>query len=67
VTVHIVPYATDIGMSSTAAAAALGLLGGLTIPGRLISGFISAKIGWQGVGYISVRDVSLSGVVVVFK
>ncbi len=47
VVVHLVPHATDLGMSSIAAAAALGLLGGLSIAGRLASGFISSKIGWQ--------------------
>jgi len=60
VIVHIVPYATDIGMSSTAAAAALGLLGGLTIPGRLTFGFISAKIGWQRGLAISLFGMSVS-------
>jgi MFS family permease len=46
-TVHIVPHAADLGMSSTAAAATLSLLGGLSIAGRLTSGFIFSRIGWQ--------------------
>jgi len=45
-TVHIVPYATDTGITTHAAATALGLVGGFSVPGRLVSGFISARIGW---------------------
>ena len=45
--VHLVPYATDIGISPTVAATALGLIGGLSVPGRFISGFLWGKLGWQ--------------------
>jgi len=45
--VHIVPHAIDVGISSTASAAALGLMGGFSVPGRLISGVLADRIGWQ--------------------
>ena len=44
--VHLVPYATDMGISISASAAALGLIGGFSVPGRLASGFFSLKLGW---------------------
>ena len=44
--VHLVPYATDTGISVYASAAALGLVGGFSVPGRLASGFLSARFGW---------------------
>jgi len=46
VTVHLVPFAGDIGVSQTVAALALGLIGGLSIPGRIGCGLISDSIGW---------------------
>ncbi len=60
VSVHLVPHATDFGMSSTASAAALGLLGGLTIPGRLTSGFMSSRIGWQRAMGLSLFGIAVS-------
>ena len=45
-TVHLVPYGVDIGISQTAAAAALGFAGGCSVPGRIWSGFLSEKVGW---------------------
>lgn len=44
---HLVPHATDVGISSTASAAALGLLGGFSVPGRIMSGLIADRLGWQ--------------------
>jgi MFS family permease len=44
---HLVPYATDIGIPSTASAAAMGLMGGSSIPGRIIGGHLSERIPWQ--------------------
>ncbi|MBI2831996.1 MAG: MFS transporter [Chloroflexi bacterium] len=46
-TVHLAPYATDAGIPSTVSAAALGLMGGFSIPGRIICGIIADRIGWQ--------------------
>jgi MFS family permease len=45
--VHLTPHATDVGVSKASAAAALGLIGGFSIPGRITSGIISERIGWQ--------------------
>ncbi|MFC1970540.1 MFS transporter [Chloroflexota bacterium] len=47
ISVHLIPLATDAGISATLAATAIGLMSGLSIPGRIISGLISNKIGWQ--------------------
>lgn len=58
--VHLMPYATDAGISSTASAAALGLWGGFSIPGRIMSGFISDRIGWQKVMALSLLGMGLS-------
>jgi OFA family oxalate/formate antiporter-like MFS transporter len=44
---HLVPYATDIGIPSTASAAAMGLIGATSIPGRIIGGHLSERIPWQ--------------------
>ena len=45
--VHFVPYATDLGHTSTAAAAAVGVMGALSILGRLLGGAISDRVGWK--------------------
>jgi len=45
--VHLVPYVIDMGISPVLAAAAMGLLGGFSVPGRIISGFIADCIGWK--------------------
>ncbi len=42
---HIVPHATDIGMSPEEAAALLALIGGIGIAGRVLAGRISDRIG----------------------
>ena len=47
ISAHMVPHAIDMGISPSAAAAALGLMGGLSIPGRLLSGLLSARVGWH--------------------
>jgi len=47
ISTHMVPHATDMGISPSAAAAALGLMGGFSIPGRMLSGFFSARLGWH--------------------
>jgi len=44
VSTHIVPRATDVGISAADAAAVLALTGGSGIPGRLIMGFLSDRI-----------------------
>lgn len=47
VMIHIVPYATDLEISKAFAASALGLIGGISILGRIGMGLISEKIGWK--------------------
>lgn len=46
VTTHMIPHATDLGISQSAAAAALGLMGGFSIPARVLSGLFSTRVGW---------------------
>lgn len=50
---HLVPHATDLGISSMKAAAILTLLGGTSIPGRLLMGRVSDIIGRKQAGIIS--------------
>ena len=47
VMVHIVPFATDIGIPSITAASALGLIGLFSIMGRIVLGATSDKIGFN--------------------
>ena len=42
---HVIPHATDIGISTTKAAIILSLVGGISIPGRLIMGSVSDRLG----------------------
>ena len=65
-TVHLVPLATDAGISVTAAASAVGLMGGFSIPGRLISGFLSARLGWQRILFLAFFGGVLSLLLLVF-
>ena len=52
-TVHLVPFAVDSGISQTVAAAALGFTGGFSIPGRVSSGVLSERLGWGKVLVLS--------------
>jgi len=45
--VHLVPYASDVGLSPGMAAAALGLFGGASVPGRFVAGVLAERIGWR--------------------
>ena len=64
--VHVAPFATDIGISRAAAAAALGFLGGLSVPGRIMSGLISDLIGWQKMLIIAVFGSAISIMLLLF-
>lgn len=66
VSVHLVPYATDLGISATVAAAALGLVGGFTIPSRLVTGFFSERLGWRPMLAWSFFLMALSYVLLIF-
>jgi MFS family permease len=46
--VHLVPYATDMGIPSEKAATMLALLGGVSVLGRLALGYFGEKIGTIG-------------------
>jgi len=50
---HLAPHAIDLGISPMKAAALLTLLGGTSIPGRLIMGRVSDTIGRKQAGIIS--------------
>jgi MFS family permease len=60
VSVHLVPRAADVGISTMVSAAALGLMGGCSIPGRMLSGLLSEKIGWQRVLGLSCFGMALT-------
>jgi MFS family permease len=57
--VHLVPHAIDVGVSPTASALALGLMGGCSVPGRIISGFIADRTKWQRILALSLFGMAL--------
>lgn len=60
VSAHLVPHATGVGISATTSAAAVGLMGVLSVPGRVVSGVISDRIGWKKTLAISLVGMGLS-------
>ncbi len=60
VLVHIVPYATDIGISAVSAASILSFIGGLSITGRISLGSASDKIGSKSAWLISLASVAVA-------
>ncbi len=60
VMVHIVPYAVDKGISPPVAALAVGLLGGSSLVGRLVMGFVQDKIGARHVMIICLTSQAVS-------
>ena len=60
INVHLMPHATDVGISDTSAAVAVGLMGAFSIPGRLVSGFISDTLGWRRTLALAVLGMALS-------
>lgn len=66
VSVHLAPYATDVGITPTVAAAALGLMGGFSVPGRILSGFVSDRIGWQKTQALSLLGLAVSIIWLIF-
>ena len=59
ISAHLVPYATDVGISATASAAAIGLFGGFSIPGRIMSGYLSDRIPWQRILALSLFGMGI--------
>jgi MFS family permease len=60
INVHFTPHAIDEGVSDAVAATTLGLIGGFSIPGRLISGLISDAIGWRRALAVALFGMALS-------
>ncbi|OGO09311.1 MAG: hypothetical protein A2Y61_04185 [Chloroflexi bacterium RBG_13_60_13] len=58
--VHLSPYAQEAGVSAGSAALALGLLGGFSIPGRILSSAVSDAIGWRKTLALAVFGMALS-------
>lgn len=58
--VHLIPFVTDVGIAPTAAAAAVGLMGAFSIPGRLLAGPLSDRIGWRKTLAISLFGLTLT-------
>ena len=44
--VHLVPFATDMGIDKTLAASAIGLVGAISVIGRITMSMVSDRIGW---------------------
>jgi OFA family oxalate/formate antiporter-like MFS transporter len=63
---HLVPYATDIGIPSTTSAAAMGLIGATSIPGRIIGGHLSGRIPWQRILAFSQAGMGLFMLLLLF-
>ena len=66
IAVHLVPHATDAGISPTSSALALGLIGGISIPGRILSGILSEKIGYQRVITLSLFCIAVCLLLLLF-
>lgn len=66
VTVHLVPHAADAGISATASAAAIGLMGGFTVPGRVTGGYLADRISWRRILALSSLGMALSLVWLIF-
>jgi OFA family oxalate/formate antiporter-like MFS transporter len=60
ISVHFVPFATDIGVTRGYAATVLGLMGAISISGRLLAGPVSDRIGWKKTIFISLFGMTLA-------
>jgi len=67
VSVHFIPYVTDLGVTPTAAATAVGLMGAFSIPGRLLAGPLSDRIGWKKTIAISLFGMTVAAVWLLFS
>lgn len=50
---HVVPFATDLGINERAAAGALGMIGLVSIVGRIIAGVMAEKLGFKWAAIVS--------------
>jgi sugar phosphate permease len=64
VNVHTIPFLTDMGMDPLAAAAAMGLLVGISLPGRLLGGILSDRFKAEKIRFLFI--FGLSGIIVSF-
>ncbi len=64
--VHLVPFVTDVGIDPTVAAAAVGLMGAISIGGRLLAGPLSDRIGWKRTIMLSLFGLTLGSVWLLF-
>lgn len=67
ISVHFIAYATDMGMSSTVAATAVGLMGILSVLGRLLAGPIADWIGWKKTVTISLFGLTFAATWLLFS
>ena len=44
---HLIPYVTDAGISAATGARGLGLMGGMSVVGRLVMSWLAGRIGWM--------------------
>jgi len=52
VTVHIIPYLTDIGISPVIAAATMGFMVLMSTPGRIVGGVVSDRLSTKNLKYL---------------
>lgn len=66
ISVHLIPYAIDVGISPTASAAAVGLMGGFSVPGRIMGGVLSDRLGWQRILALAAFGMGVSVLWLIF-
>jgi len=66
ISVHLIPYATDVGITPASSALALGLMGAFSVPGRIIPGLVSDRIGWHKILVLSLFGTLLSMIWLLF-
>lgn len=53
INVHLVSYASELGMGSMAGSQALGILAGVSVAGRIVIGTLADKFGWKEADFIT--------------
>lgn len=67
ISVHLVPFATDLGLAPTTAATVLGLAGAISVPGRILAGPLSDWIGWKKTLTLSLFGLTLANLWLFFS
>lgn len=65
--VHLVAFSTDIGIAPASAAAAVGLMGAISIPGRILAGPVSDRIGFKRTLAISLFGLTVASIWLFFS